>query len=68
MFEAKGDLRPVQSTHYIQFIPSTFVVLYPHDDGIIPMHKFDFVPLGELTHRSNLLSNDQRQLYSTCIV
>lgn len=65
VFAASGLLSPVQNTKSIHFISSTIVHLDPYFKFHIPMHKFEFVPLGELYDRIPDHEIDHTPQYST---
>ena len=46
--EAKGTMKPTSSKYLINFSNSTTVQKLIGDDFMIPIHKFEFVDLGEL--------------------
>lgn len=61
---AIGVFRPVRCDNCIHFIPSTMVHLDPHDDFIIPMHKFELIPLSDLYNHCLLYPIDHQPLNS----
>ncbi|WOG95245.1 hypothetical protein DCAR_0414555 [Daucus carota subsp. sativus] len=46
--DAVGRYRPVTNSNVIHFLPVTVVTLYPDDSIMIPFHKFELTPLGDL--------------------
>ncbi|WOG95182.1 hypothetical protein DCAR_0414487 [Daucus carota subsp. sativus] len=46
--DAVGRYRPVTNSNVIHFLPVTVVTLYPNDSIMIPFHKFELTPLGDL--------------------
>lgn len=61
----RGIYRHVHSSECIHFIPSTTVVFDAQDDFVIPMHKFECIPLGELFSNRMLYDDDGEPPYST---
>lgn len=63
--QATGILRPVSSTKCISLMTSTIVTPLLDDDFIIPMHKFELVPLPILYGKVYEVENCGESLYST---
>ncbi|KAK1360539.1 hypothetical protein POM88_045013 [Heracleum sosnowskyi] len=66
--EATGSCRPVSSKILINFSPSTTVQKLTEDDFMIPLHKFEFVDLGDLFSMATKCPNDEYPEYSTDII
>ncbi|KAK1387611.1 hypothetical protein POM88_015789 [Heracleum sosnowskyi] len=66
--EATGSLKPVSSKILINFSPSTTVQKLTEDDFMIPLHKFEFVDLGDLFSIASKCPNDEYPEYSTVII
>lgn len=60
-----GVYRPVPSANCISFLPTTVVQLEPNVNFFIPMHKFELVPLRELSQRDEYRTIDEIPVYST---
>ncbi|KAK1381316.1 hypothetical protein POM88_028060 [Heracleum sosnowskyi] len=63
--EATGSLKPVSSKILINFSPSTTVQKLTEDDFMIPLHKFEFVDLGDLYSIAIKCPNEEYPEYST---
>lgn len=63
--EATGSLKPVSSRFLINFSPSTTVQKLTEDDFMIPLHKFEFVDLGDLFSIASKTPNDEFPEFST---
>ncbi|KAK1389165.1 hypothetical protein POM88_017343 [Heracleum sosnowskyi] len=59
---------PVSSKILINFSPSTTVQKLTEDDFMIPLHKFEFVDLGDLFSIATKCPNDEYPEYSTDII
>ncbi|KAK1384251.1 hypothetical protein POM88_021986 [Heracleum sosnowskyi] len=66
--EAIGSLKPVSLNFLINFPPSTTVQKLTEDDFMIPLHKFEFVDLGDLFSIASNCPNDEYPEYSTDII
>ncbi|KAK1355295.1 hypothetical protein POM88_048551 [Heracleum sosnowskyi] len=63
--EATGSCKPVSSKILINFSPSTTIQRLTEDDLMIPLHKFEFVDLGDLFSIAIKCPNDEYPEYST---
>ncbi|XP_017227814.1 uncharacterized protein LOC108192575 [Daucus carota subsp. sativus] len=65
--EALGSLKPVSSKYIINFSPSTTVDKLEEDYFMIPIHKFEFIDLGDLFGLVSSYTNTEFPDYSTVI-
>lgn len=63
--EAKGNLKPVSSKILINFSHSTTVNKVLEDDFMIPLHKFEFVDLGDMLDIVQKYPENEFPKYST---
>lgn len=63
--QAFGIFRPVSTDKCIRFLDCTNIIPYVHDDFIIPIHKFELKPLGDLYDIVYSYDPDQKPTYST---
>lgn len=63
--QANGFCRPVSTSKCIRFVHSTIISPCLYDDFIIPMHKFELKPLGDLYEIVRSYEPYQKPIYST---
>lgn len=63
--QAFGCYRPVSTSKCITFVPSTIITPYIPDNHLIPDHKFEFKPLGELFDIVDSYQPYEKPIYST---
>ncbi|KAL1830414.1 hypothetical protein ACET3Z_000065 [Daucus carota] len=66
--EAFGSLRPVSTKKLINFSNSTILEKIDLDDHMIPMHKFEFVDLGDLLSLAKSYSDKENPEFSTGVI
>ncbi|WOH00604.1 hypothetical protein DCAR_0519972 [Daucus carota subsp. sativus] len=66
--EALGSLKPVSSKYIINFSPSTTVDKLEEDYFMIPIHKFEFIDLGDLFGLVSSYTNTEFPDYSTGVI